>query len=219
MKTIRNKHILIFFLSLVILFAVIFMGVLLSLDNTVHVYADSDTPEMTIEEKDAENGVDIKPLFDDAKASDTGAIVNIGSIKVIFDKNAVMEATFTTFKMKNINLENAKNIQAILQVSLEGTSFTNGKVKIEYPFNKEIPNKKVLKVYAIESNNNKTELNSELKDGILSFETNKLSEYQIIFESTKYTPSGLAIGGIVVAAVIIAIIIIAMLISAYRRRS
>ena len=215
MKTIKNKYILI--LSFVVLFVCVFIGVL-SLDNSGYVFADSVTPEMTVEEKDAENGIDIKPLLDDAKASDTGAILNVGSIKVIFDKNAVLEATSTTFKMKNINLENAKNIQAILQVSLEGTSFTNGKVKIEYPFDQEVPNKKVLKVYAIESNKNKTELNSELKDGILSFETNKFTEYQIIFESTKYTPSGLAIGGIVFGAVVIGLIIIVLLISAYRRK-
>ena len=216
MKTIKNKYILI--ISLTLLFVCVFIGVL-SLDNSGYVFADSVTPEMTVEEKDAENGVDIKPLFDDAKASDTGAILKVGSIKLNFDKNAVNEATSNTFKMKNINLENAKNIQAILQVSLEGTSFTNGKVKIEYPFNQEVPNKKVLKVYAIESNKNKTELNSELKDGILSFETNKFTEYQIIFESTKYTPSGLAIGGIVFGAVVIAVIIIVLLISAYRKKS
>ena len=51
MKKICINSILIF--SLVVLFVCVFIGVL-SLDNSGYVFADSVTPEMIVEEKDAD---------------------------------------------------------------------------------------------------------------------------------------------------------------------
>ena len=109
--------------------------------------------------------------------------------------------------MNNVGVDNA---QLLLNISLGGVEFNTGKATIEIPFVAQAPAGKVAKVYYIDNNGNKTDMNATFANGKASFNTTHFSKYVIVYEyiqqNDSETPSssiGLLIGIIAGAVVVL----------------
>ena len=70
----------------------------------------------------------------------------------------------------------------VLEVTLDGATFEAGEATVNLPFDKEIPEGKIGKVYYIANNGTKTDMNATFENGKVTFITNHFSTYAVMFE-------------------------------------
>lgn len=159
-----------------------------------------------------EEAKDLTNLFKQAKEEEGTVEIKAGALLIAFDTDAVdalggadvsISAKVVT---ENVTVENA---ELVLEVTLQGATFENGKATVVVPFNKAVPEGKVAKVYYIDDNGNRTDMNATFADGKATFTTNHFSTYAVFFEDIVSTPaksglSGGAIAGIVIGSVVFA---------------
>lgn len=168
------------------------------------------TFEKEIDQTAAENGVDVTELFKNANEdSDENTVVKatFENGDVIFDKAAIEaiasaeNATFTiavtVVDENSVENENFAGAEMIIEVSLGGVTFEEGKATISVDFDKEIPEGKIGKVYYVDDNGVKTDMNATFSNGKATFTTNHFSTYVVIFEDLPETSGGLSAGAIV----------------------
>ena len=162
---------------------------------------------------------DVAALFAEAKAEngkveltlDTLSIsFNTAAVSAIGDAAATISANVLT---SDLDVEGA---QMIIEINLTGATFESGKASISIPFATVVPDGKVAKVYYIDAQGNKTDMNAVFADGKVTFDTNHFSRFAVVFEDpqmveptlepapAKQGLSGGAIAGIVIGAVVLA---------------
>ena len=83
--------------------------------------------------------------------------------------------------------ENFKDAEVIISVSLgSGVTFASGKATITLDYDKQIPNGKVGKVYYVDQEGNRTDMNATFADGKVIFETNHFSDYIIVIKDVSF---------------------------------
>ena len=93
----------------------------------------------------------------------------------------------------------------IIEVSLEGATFTQGKAKVTVPLKESVPEGKVMKVYFIDGDK-KVDMNASLVDGNVVFETNHFSTYAVFFEDASSGGSEDNGGGFPIIYVVIGVV-------------
>ena len=171
------------------------------------------TKEISVE--NAKAGVNMTTIFNNANnslAENKEVSAKIGTSAIVFDKEAIAaiagsnNATLTldvTIVEDQAAIEDAKlnGAEAIIRVSLgEGVTFENGKAKVEFAFDKAAPKGMVGKVYYVDAEGKRTDMNAKFADGKVSFETNHFSDYIVVFEKAPGLSGG-AIAGIVIGCV------------------
>jgi hypothetical protein len=89
------------------------------------------------------------------------------------------------------NSSEVADAELVIEVSLKGATFADGKAKVTVPFSQDVPEGKTLKVYFI-NGNERQDMNATLVDGKVVFETNHFSTYAVVFEDA---PSSSSNGG------------------------
>ena len=96
-----------------------------------------------------------------------------------------------------------ENAEVVLEVTLQGATFEGGEAKVSIPFEKEIPEGKVGKVYYIANDGTKTDMNTTFVDGKVVFTTNHFSNYAVMFEDAPKS------GAVIIIIAIILLLVIA----------
>ena len=175
--------------------------------NLVAVWIDAEKTSNNIDINDAKNGVDTT-IFAEAKKTNSEVLLNIGEAKITFNStavNAIGADDMTYFKLEVVNAteDDIEGAQQVINISLFG--FTAGTAIVEVPFNITVPNGKIPKVYFVDDDGNKTDMNATFENGKATFTTTHFSKYVIAFEDEAVAPTnngGLSAGAIV--AIIIA---------------
>ena len=152
-------------------------------------------------------------IFASAKALNGVVKIKVEEMTLTFDQKAVAQiggkdvTLSANLITSDFDVQGFDDICVVIEVSLEGSTFENGNVKITLDKEIEIPDGKELKVYYV-NGENKTEMNCVYEKGVLSFDTNHFSSFAAVLESVKLTGekkglSGGAIAGIVIGAVVL----------------
>ncbi len=152
-----------------------------------------DVTELFAQAKEEEGSVEIKATTDDDK--EFVIVFDSNAVKAIGDANVSLSAKVVT---ENVEVENA---ELVLEVKLNGATFEGGEATVSIPFEKEVPQGKVGKVYYIDDQGNKTDMGATFENGKVVFTTNHFSTYAVLFEDAQVADSGLsggAIAGIVI---------------------
>ena len=99
----------------------------------------------------------------------------------------------------------------IIEVSLEGATFTQGKAKVTVPLKESVPEGKVMKVYFIDGDK-KVDMNASLVDGNVVFETNHFSTYAVFFEDALSGGSEDNGGGFPIVYVVIGVVAVLVIV-------
>ncbi len=156
------------------------------IDETVGDY----TPE------EAKAGVNVSNVFAKAKDGNSTATFNVGTTKIEFNSAAVNEIAGkdVTLSVK-YNEKEVSGAAYVVEVSLEGSTFANGSVTVSFDYNEEIPEGKVAKLYYINDNGAKVDMNATFENGVVTFTTNHFSTYAVFYEAIP--SQGLNAGAIV----------------------
>lgn len=177
-----------------------------------------DEPATYGSDIDNNKSYDVTDLFETAKDGDGEVELKIGDATIVFDKDAVKEIgkdnADILVNVISADLEAAgiANAKLIVEITLNG-NFTDGFATVTLPFDVVIPDNKVAKVYYVDANGAKTDMNATFADGKVVFKTNHFSTYAVLFEDKpiidsepeKKGLSGGAIAGIVIGAVVVAL--------------
>ena len=170
--------------------------------------------------ENAQEGTSMTEIFKNAKEDESESkeiIATIDTAKIVFNEAAIEEISIADeveFKFNVIYVDESepieiaalKDAEIIVRVSLsEGITFKNGKATITIDLKEEIPDKKIGKVYYVDAEGNRTDMNAMFADGKVTFETNHFSDYIVVFENKGL--SGGAIAGIVIGSVVLLLII------------
>ena len=132
-----------------------------------------DVTELFKQAKEQDGVVEIKALDDLVITFDNDAVKAIG------DAAVSISAKVTT---ESISIENA---ELVLEVVVDGAAFESGKAIVSIPFTKEVPEGKVAKVYFIDNNGTKVDMDASFENGKVTFATNHFSTYAVIFEDVQ----------------------------------
>ena len=161
--------------------------------NEVVTEEAKDVTELFKQAKEEESTVEIKATTEDSK--EFTIIFDSSAVEALGNANVTISAKVST---KNLTVENA---ELVLEVTVSGATFENGKATVAIPFDKEAPQGKVGKVYYIDEQGNKTDMNATFENGKVVFTTNHFSTYAVMFEDVPATGlSGGAIAGIVIGS-------------------
>jgi uncharacterized repeat protein (TIGR02543 family) len=119
---------------------------------------------------------------------------NAGSMTISFDNAAVNSIAGNDVTLEATVKKNSSEVadaELVIEVSLKGATFADGKAKVTVPFSQDVPEGKTLKVYFI-NGNERQDMNATLVDGKVVFETNHFSTYAVVFEDA---PSSSSNGG------------------------
>ena len=170
-------------------------------DAGVKTYEDSVAPGETS---------NVTDIFADAKVQNGRVDISVSSddnsMTISFDSNAVSAIGSKTVSLKaNIVKDNSivDGAEFLIDVTLDGATFSEGKAKVTVPLKQSVPSGKVVKVYYIDGDN-KTDMNAEVVDGNVVFETDHFSKYAIVFESSPSNNGGFPIWIVIVAVVAVA---------------
>ncbi|MBR7070935.1 MAG: dockerin type I repeat-containing protein [Clostridia bacterium] len=148
-----------------------------------------------------EEAKDVTALFAQAKAEEGTVEVQSNDFAIVFDSAAVSaigDANVTlSAKVVTEDLpENVpENAELVLEVTLTGATFEGGQAKVTIPFEKEAPAGKVAKVYYIDDDGNKTDMNATFENGKVTFVTNHFSTYVLVFEEAEADEDTLKFSG------------------------
>ena len=162
--------------------------------NEVVTEEAKDVTDLFKQAKEEEGTVEIKATTDDNQ--EFTIVFDSSAVEALGDANVTISAKVST---ENLTVENA---ELVLEVTVSGATFKNGKATVAIPFEKEVPAGKVGKVYYIDDQGNKTDMNATFENGKVVFTTNHFSTYAVMFEDAPVTGlSGGAIAGIVIGSV------------------
>ena len=186
----------------------------------VYHHETVDGVEVYKESLTAEVAQDVSALFEMAKADNGKVEIVVGALQIAFNPDAVNAiggngVTITANVMTSgFDIEGA---QLVVEVNLSGATFENGTATVAIPFEETPPEGKIAKVYYIDEQGNKTDMNATFENGIVTFDTHHFSRYAIVFENEEIAPvdseprvepsaqsgglSGGAIAGIVIGSV------------------
>ena len=201
----------------------------LAAETTIDVYVKETAPVMNDESgtnthgkiisvENAQEGTSMTEIFKNAQEDESESkeiSATIDTAEIVFNEAAIEEistAGEVELKFNVVYVETAddieedtlKDAEVIIRVSLsEGITFASGKATITFDLKKELPDKKICKVYYVDADGNRTDMNATFADGKVTFETNHFSDYIVVFEDKGL--SGGAIAGIVIACVVVLI--------------
>ena len=166
-----------------------------------------------VSEEKATSGIDVHVLFNVASKEQQASkevAIKSGETTVTFDAAAVNQIgnNATKFSVK-VTYEELQGPAAKVDLSLEGTTFDQGKVKVNFKFDKAIPAGMRPVVRYLNDNGEKITMVSTYKDGVISFETNHFSSYVVEYELT-----GGAIAGVIIASVVGSLLVAGLLVFA-----
>ena len=147
---------------------------------------------------------DVTELFTQAKAEEGTVEIRTSDVVIVFDSgavNAIGGAEVSIAARVIAEDPKVEDAELLLEVTLTGATFEGGSATVSVPFEREIPKGKVPKVYYIDDDGNRTDMNATYADGIITFSTNHFSTYAVVFEDEAVIKDGLsggAIAGIVV---------------------
>ncbi|MBQ4443065.1 MAG: starch-binding protein [Clostridia bacterium] len=174
----------------------------------------SKTYEKEVDQKQAASeGVDMTAIFDDAAKDDSTekeVKLSVGTTEIVFDAAAIAAIAGKDVKLQvNVIMPDEndaeENAEMTLDITLTGATFEQGKVTVTAAFDKAAPKGMVSKVYYVDADGNRTDMNATFSDGKVVFETNHFSRYIVVFE--KAGLSGGAVAGIVIACVVFAALV------------
>ncbi len=159
----------------------------------------------------------VTEIFSTAK--DNGGSVEISvpttvasaPVTIVFDNSAVSSiATSDNVTIEVTVKENAPEVagaEQVIEVNLNGATFSGGKAKVTVPLSQSVPDGKVLRVYFI-NGNQRQDMNATVVNGNAVFETDHFSTYAIFYEDAPSDPESsqqfpityVAIGGVAVLA-------------------
>ena len=151
---------------------------------------------------------DVSGIFNAAKTNSGTVDVKVGTMEIAFDSAAVSAIGGSTVSLKaEVKTENldVQDARAVIEVTLDGATFSNGKATVTVPFTEEVPSGKELVVYFI-NGDSREKMDATYENGKVVFTTNHFSEYAIVFEDES-SPSGgfpiwiVAVGVVAVIAV------------------
>ena len=119
-----------------------------------------------------------------------------GSMTIAFDNAAVNAIGGNEVRLQATVKENVAEIAdaaLVIEVTLSGATFSDGKAKVTVPFSQSVPEGKIVKVYFI-NGDVREDMNATFADGKVVFETNHFSTYAIFFEDEP-SSSGSSDGG------------------------
>jgi|GEM_PF-3259335 len=161
--------------------------------NEVVTEEAKDVTDLFKQAKEEEGTVEIKATTDDDQ--EFTIVFDSSAVEALGDANVSISAKVST---ENLTVENA---ELVLEVTVSGATFENGKATVAIPFEKEVPAGKVGKVYYIDDQGNKTDMGATFENGKVIFTTNHFSTYAVMFEDAPVTGlSGGAIAGIVIGS-------------------
>ena len=149
----------------------------------------------------------VSGIFNDAKTNSGSVNVKVGTMDIAFDSDAVSAIGGKTVSLKAelkttvLDIDGAK---AIVEVTLDGATFTGGKATVTIPFNETVPDGKVVVVYYI-NGTSKEKVDATYQDGKIVFTTNHFSKYAVMFDDAS-SPNG---GGFPIWIVIVIVVVIA----------
>ena len=158
----------------------------------------------------------VTEIFNTAKDNSGAVEVSVPTaatatpLTISFDAAAVNAIAGNTVTLAATVTENSTEVadaKLVIEVTLAGATFSDGKAKVSVPLSQSVPEGKVVKVYFI-NGDVREDMNATLVDGKVVFETNHFSTYAVFFEDQpssddgsgsngKGFPIGLAIGGAV----------------------
>ena len=174
----------------------------------------SKTYEKEVDQKQAASeGVDMTAIFDDAAKDDRTekeVKLSVGTTEIVFDAAAIAAIAGKDVKLQvNVIMPDEndaeENAEMTLDITLTGATFEQGKVTVTAAFDKAAPKGMVSKVYYVDADGNRTDMNATFSDGKVVFETNHFSRYIVVFE--KAGLSGGAVAGIVIACLVFAALV------------
>ena len=166
----------------------------------------------TYEDTVTNAATNVTALFNQAK-EDNGTVeltasTDAGSITIAFDSGAVSSIGGNTVSMSAnvVDKSTVENAELVLEITLDGATFSEGKATVAVPFTETVPEGKVLKVYFI-NGDSREEMKASYENGVVTFETNHFSTYAVVFEDESGGngggfPIGIVIGVVVALAVI-----------------
>ena len=170
-------------------------------EDVVNVYGKEVT------EAEAKKGVSVKELFDNANADNAErkeVEVEAGAVTVVFDANAIAAIAGATGEVTlSVEVGEEEGVEMVLNITLNGATFADGTATVSVPFDEEVPSGKVVKVYYVDADGNKTDMNATLENGVIKFGTNHFSKYVVEFADAPKGLSGGAIAGIVIAVIVV----------------
>lgn len=98
--------------------------------------------------------------------------------------------------MENDNLKGAEMVISISLADQEIIFGENGQAMLSLDFDKETPKGMVGKVYYVDNEGNRTDMNATFADGKVTFTTGHFSDYIVVFEKAGLSAG--AIAGIVI---------------------
>ena len=149
----------------------------------------------------------ITDLFSQAKEENGIVEITADNFKVTFDSDAVSAIGGNNVTLsaqvitEDIEVEGA---ELVLEISLDGALFAGGKALISIPFDKEVPMGKMVKVYYIDEDGSKTDMNAIFEDGEVQFTIEHCSTYAVMFEDIEKTEpekNGIGAGAIILVIV------------------
>ncbi len=126
----------------------------------------------------------VTDIFAAAKAASGSVDMKVGSMDISFNDAAVSAIGGNTVSIKaelkteNLGIQDAK---AVIEVTLDGASFSEGKATVTVPFTEEVPSGKNLVVYFI-NGDTREKMDASYENGKVVFSTNHFSTYAIVFE-------------------------------------
>jgi len=174
----------------------------------------TSTHSKIISVENAQEGASMTEIFKNAQADESESkeiSATIDAANIVFNEAAIEEistADEVKLKFNVVYVEDSEDIEiaalqgaeVIIKVSLsEGITFESGKATITIDLKKEVPDKKIVKVYYVDADGSRTDMNATFADGKVTFETNHFSDYIVVFE--KKGLSGGAIAGIVIGSI------------------
>ena len=172
---------------------------------------------------------DFAALFAAAKAANGKVKISAGNLVLTFDANAVSAiggnaANLTASVLtSNFGIDGLGGIQVVIELSLGNTTFANGTVSVKLPFTTAVPEGKVAKVYYVDAQGNKTDMNATFANGFVSFNTNHFSKFAVVFENAQQddpvnpqpsepevnpSPEKKGLSGGAIAGIVIAIVVV-----------
>ena len=139
---------------------------------------------------------DVTDIFNNAKNNDGSVEIqtntNTGELKILFDADAVKDIGGKTVYFKTNVIKNSTAIsdsEFVIEVTLTGSTFSNGKAKVSIPLKETVPEGKILKVYFI-NGDERVDMNATLENGLIIFETEHFSTYAVVFEDAPSNTGG-----------------------------
>jgi len=133
------------------------------------------------------NGVDLTDLFNSEKDNDSKVLIESENISIEFNNEAVKQLGSQdelVFKFGTGNVEDYKNCYLVLELSINNKQFNSGNVTIAYDLTNIQTSGKNVKVYYVNEDNTRTDMNAIFADNKVTFTTNHFSTYIIAEEQS-----------------------------------